>query len=81
MSCEPRRVSNSSFVTLVKATGVLSDALEANTSTSDNASPPTSNSKCVITSSSPTTIVLVIGLYPMKEAVSSYEPAGTLIIE
>ena len=59
MSCEPRRVSNSSFVTLVKATGVLSDALEAKTSTSDNASPPTSRMKWVITSSSPTTIDFV----------------------
>ena len=76
----PRRVSNSSFVTLVKATGVLSDALEAKTSTSDSASPPTSKMKWVITPSSPTTIVSVIGLYPMKEAFSSYVPAGTFNI-
>ena len=55
----PSLISISSFDTLVKATGVLSDALEAKTSTSDNASPPTSRMKWVITSSSPTTIDFV----------------------
>ena len=36
-----------------------------------NTNPPTSNMKWVLTPSSPPTIVSVIGLYPMKEAVRS----------
>ena len=44
----------------------------SNTSTSDNVTTPTSKMKWVITPSSPTTIVSVIGLYPIKEAFSSY---------
>ena len=51
----PRRASNSSFVTLVKATGVFSDALEANTSTSESATKSCSKTKFNVAIFSPTT--------------------------
>ena len=66
----------------MKATGVVSDALEANTSTSDRTTVPTFNSKSrTDVPSSPTTTERVIGEYPMKVAVTSYVPAGISLIE